>query len=156
MARREVLLNEVDLLCDRLGAVIRKRHRGPEPSRRAQALAGGEASSGEVTEESPQHVGAAKACVALGRTRGRCSHRGSRTQRPDPGRSLHFKVLLVVGEVKSLRLMPRKSRRAGNRTPVPQGAFGEHVSPACSKRTRAPLSDPAASLVTLWRVWSDR
>jgi hypothetical protein len=65
MARREVLLNEVDLLCDRLGVVIRKRHRGPEPSRRAEALAGGEASSGEVTEESPQHVGAAKACVAL-------------------------------------------------------------------------------------------
>jgi hypothetical protein len=25
-------LNEADLLCDRLGAVIRKRHRGPQPS----------------------------------------------------------------------------------------------------------------------------
>ena len=26
------MLNEADLLCDRLGAVIRKRHRGPQPS----------------------------------------------------------------------------------------------------------------------------
>jgi hypothetical protein len=26
------MLNEADLLCDRLGDVVRKRHRGPEPS----------------------------------------------------------------------------------------------------------------------------
>jgi hypothetical protein len=26
------MLNEADLLCDRLGAVIRKRHSGPQPS----------------------------------------------------------------------------------------------------------------------------
>jgi hypothetical protein len=26
------MLNEADLLCDRLGAVIRKQHRGPQPS----------------------------------------------------------------------------------------------------------------------------
>lgn len=26
------MLNEADLLCDRLGAVIRKRHPGPQPS----------------------------------------------------------------------------------------------------------------------------
>jgi hypothetical protein len=26
------MLNDADLLCDRLGASVRKRHRGPEPS----------------------------------------------------------------------------------------------------------------------------
>ncbi len=26
------MLREADLLCDRLGAAVRKRHRGPEPS----------------------------------------------------------------------------------------------------------------------------
>jgi hypothetical protein len=75
--------------------------------------------------------------------------------RSDPGlgRSLHFKVLLVVGDVKrSLASLPRKAGR--NRTSVPQ--HSARLPRRARRAPERPVPEPAASLFTLWRGWVNR